>query len=140
MNLPNHTRPDRGLTRYGKLTIASVDYVSPTAELDRDSTSKEPYFFDCDCFANCCLLVVSAAGCFALFVTGIFLASLVWSGASGEKAAYTTMTAEVQPAYGHDMGDQDMEEKQEDLKGSTCQDPFGDEENAEVKYKVLNWW
>lgn len=50
------------------------------------------------------------------------------------------MTAEVQPAYGHDMGDQDVEEKQEDLKGNTSQDPFGDEEHAEVKYKVLNWW
>lgn len=50
------------------------------------------------------------------------------------------MTAEVQPAYGYDVGDQDVEEKQEDLKGNTFQDPFGDEEHAEVKYKVLNWW
>lgn len=81
--------------------------------------------------------MVHATGCFVLFVTGIFLASLVWSGASGEKAAYTTMTADVQPACGHD---QDVEEKQEDLKRNTCQDPFGDEEHAEVKYKVLNWW
>lgn len=43
-NPPNHTRPDRGLTRYGKITIASVDYVSPTAELDRDSTKKDRMF------------------------------------------------------------------------------------------------
>lgn len=43
-NLPNHTRPDRGLARYGKITIASVDYVSPTAELDRDSTKKDRMF------------------------------------------------------------------------------------------------
>lgn len=79
LNLPNHTRPDRGLTRYGKITIASVDYVSPTAELDRDSTSKKSRIFSIVIvFANCCLLVVSAAGCFALFVTGIFW--LHWSG------------------------------------------------------------
>lgn len=75
------------------------------------------------------------------FVTGSFLA--FWSGLEKETKPHirsTTMTAEVQPAYGHDMGDQDVEEKQEDLKGNTCQDPFGDEEHAEVKYKVLNWW
>ncbi|OJJ36037.1 hypothetical protein ASPWEDRAFT_110065 [Aspergillus wentii DTO 134E9] len=31
-------------------------------------------------------------------------------------------------------------EKQEDGKMSSAQDAFGDEELAEVKYKVLNWW
>lgn len=37
---------------------------------------------------------------------------------------------------------QDVEESQEKLEKATVepQDTFGDEEFAEVKYKVLNWW
>lgn len=32
------------------------------------------------------------------------------------------------------------EEKQPEKQTDAPQDVFGDEENAEVKYKVLNWW
>lgn len=35
----------------------------------------------------------------------------------------------------------DAEEKQDEKKGSPIyNDTFGDEEYAEVKYKVLSWW
>lgn len=53
------------------------------------------------------------------------------------------MTADVEPR-GRDLAvDNDVEnmEKQQDVKTSPhYQDAFGDEEFAEVKYKVLNWW
>ena len=40
-----------------------------------------------------------------------------------------------------EAGLQDAEEKQDDKKGDPVyHDTFGDEEYAEVKYKVLSWW
>lgn len=54
------------------------------------------------------------------------------------------MTAEVQPEHGPDetpFEGHEMTEKHQDVKTSPHQqDAFGDEEFAEVKYKVLNWW
>ncbi|PYH85575.1 amino acid transporter [Aspergillus uvarum CBS 121591] len=50
-------------------------------------------------------------------------------------------TAELNHAPQYDVALHDKEEKQEDRKGSPIyQDTFGDEEYAEVKYKVLSWW
>ncbi|PYI15100.1 amino acid transporter [Aspergillus violaceofuscus CBS 115571] len=49
--------------------------------------------------------------------------------------------AELNHAPQYDVALHDKEEKQEDRKGSPIyQDTFGDEEYAEVKYKVLSWW
>ncbi|RAH65498.1 amino acid transporter [Aspergillus aculeatinus CBS 121060] len=49
--------------------------------------------------------------------------------------------AELDHAPQYDVALHDKEEKQEDRKGSPIyQDTFGDEEYAEVKYKVLSWW
>ncbi|PYH49809.1 uncharacterized protein BP01DRAFT_331266 [Aspergillus saccharolyticus JOP 1030-1] len=45
------------------------------------------------------------------------------------------------PQYDLALRDEEKQEKQEDRKGSPIyQDTFGDEEYAEVKYKVLSWW
>ncbi|RAL12836.1 amino acid transporter [Aspergillus homomorphus CBS 101889] len=49
--------------------------------------------------------------------------------------------ADLDRAPQYDAALNDKEEKQEDRKGSPIyQDTFGDEEYAEVKYKVLSWW
>lgn len=54
------------------------------------------------------------------------------------------MTADAQADLGHEPPRYDGEKvdgKQHDAKASPHQqDTFGDEENAEVKYKVLSWW
>lgn len=54
------------------------------------------------------------------------------------------MTADVHVDSGHEAPKYDEEEvgeKQHDVKTSPHQqDTFGDEENVEVKYKVLSWW
>lgn len=54
------------------------------------------------------------------------------------------MTTGVEPQSDHMAIDDDaynVEEKQQGVKANPhYQDAFGDEEFAEVKYKVLNWW
>lgn len=40
----------------------------------------------------------------------------------------------------YDLSDKDTEKQQEEKARPEYQDTFGDEEYAEVKYKVLSWW
>lgn len=50
------------------------------------------------------------------------------------------MQATHQYDFEAEAGTNDAEKQQEKKEPLECQDAFGDEEFAEVKYKVLSWW
>lgn len=47
---------------------------------------------------------------------------------------------EAAQQYGYEAGAHDAEKQNEKKEPLDSQDAFGDEEYAEVKYKVLSWW